>query len=123
MFQHHAAADGIEGSRGEGKFLHLAADEGVGAVDGLTLREQPLEDIYTNCVQVGDRLHPLLSRDAAVRTYPWLLEQYDKQGAARLVGQYAGTLRAVEVPADVSWTIWENEDGTEAVHEVHRVWA
>lgn len=87
------------------------------AVDCMTI-----EDAYGGCVVAQGQVFFLKPCDWAVRTDAWLLGQFDALGHEGLAGKYCGTLRVVEVPADVQWHIFEHEDGSEAVHENHRVW-
>ncbi len=81
------------------------------------------EEAYGGCVVRDGQVFFLKPFDRTVRTDGWLLEQFDALGSEGLAGKYCGTLQAVEVPADVQWHIFEHEDGSEAVHENHRVWS
>lgn len=65
-------------------------------------------------------LHPALP---ALRCDAWLLAQFDVLGGQGIAGKGCGGLKAVLLPSGVGWHIVEDEDGSETVHENHRVWA
>lgn len=81
-----------------------------------------LED-WPNAVLQGEQLYFLITNDTVMRQDPVLLQTLDTQGSGALAGAYCSALTAVEVPDDVAWHIFEYEDGSEAVHENHRVWS
>jgi len=54
-----------------------------------------------------------------VRTDPILIEAVEKLGEE---ANYASLLKIVTIPDDIEWYIWEADDGSEAVHEKHRIW-
>ncbi len=58
-----------------------------------------------------------------LRTDPELLALFDAHGSAALVGPCCLQLKAVEVPDDVAWHLVEHDDGSESIHENHRVWS
>lgn len=80
------------------------------------------EEFLGSCFVENDVVFFLDERNPELRTFPWLIEQYGRIGPAALAGRYSKTLKVVEVPDDVAWHIWQAEDGSESVHEAHRVW-
>ncbi len=77
---------------------------------------------WPNAVVHEGQLYFLMSHSAQLRCDPHLLAQFDARGSEGLCGPYCSQLKAVEVPDDARWHIFEYEDGSEAVHEDHRVW-
>lgn len=78
---------------------------------------------WPNAVLHEGGLFFLLTSHPGVRQDPMLLHKLQTKGSAALVGPYCSSLKAVEVPDGVAWHIFEYEDGSEAVHENHRVWS
>ncbi len=66
------------------------------------------------------KLHFLL-RDGFVRTLPWLVAEVGRRQGQNCTWR-GGSAKVVEVPDGVQWHLWEDDDGSEAVHEAHRVW-
>lgn len=79
-----------------------------------------LVDQYEYAVLHDGHLHFLDDTDGA-RTDPLLLEQLRANGPCALSASDI-PLRIVEIPEDVEWYVFEADDGTESIHEKHRVW-
>ena len=71
------------------------------------------------CVK-GEQLF-FLKDTAALRTLPWLIERIEREGSEALCRRgYNG--KVVEIPDDVRWYIRSEDDGSESIHEEHRIW-
>ena len=79
-------------------------------------------ELYLGGLLKGDMLYFVRADLPALRTDSWLLEQFDKRGANGLLFQKSAKLKVVTIPADVHWHLFVNADGSEAIHEDHRVW-
>lgn len=51
-----------------------------------------------------------------------LISMIEKLGGDKASINPRHPIEIVEIPDDVEWRIWENEDGSETIHEVHRIW-
>lgn len=63
-----------------------------------------------------------LSMDSRLRTSPWLVTKLESEGSANLVAEARTELKIVEIPDSVEWYVYTDDDGSESVHERHRVW-
>lgn len=97
-------------------------DEPLEAADfrGQGESDEELVAHYSGSALVDEKLYFL--KDPAVRTCAWLIEQLESRGYEVMVGNAGRTLKVVEVPDDVQWYLFEAEDGSESIHEKHRVW-
>lgn len=93
--------------------------------DELRLDGQSDEDLlkwHSNAVLRDCLLHFLKARDPGLRTDACLLAALEAYGDIAVRGNDCSCLKVVEVPDDVRWYIREDDDGSESVHEMHRVW-
>lgn len=58
----------------------------------------------------------------AVRSNPWLIAKFEKEGSAGLAAKGANDIKIVEIPRGVECYVLRDDDFSEAVHEQHRVW-
>lgn len=63
-----------------------------------------------------------LNNEVAVRKHPWFIEQIERDPVRVLKPTCLDGLRVVDVPDDVEWYLHTADDGSESVHEKHRVW-
>jgi hypothetical protein len=77
--------------------------------------------LLANSVVRGDDVH-FLDMGVPLRTSTWLLDKLAAEGSASLVARSSQSLKMVEIPEGVNWFVFENDDGSEAVHERHRIW-
>lgn len=68
--------------------------------------------------EILGRYYPYFNDEA--RAHPLLVRVVEEMGDK--ANSKHSTLKIVEVPDDVEWTIWESEEGYESIHEKHRVW-
>ena len=80
-------------------------------------------ELYLGGLLKNDMLYFVRADLPALRTDLWLLEQFDKRGANGLVFRKSAKLKVVTIPADAHWHLFINSDGSEAIHEDHRVWS
>jgi hypothetical protein len=64
----------------------------------------------------------LKDADPALRTDPWLVAQVCVALPTVVKDDYRGGVKIVDVPDGVRWYIRADEDGSEKVHEEHRIW-
>ena len=83
--------------------------------------QEALAALMVNAVRREDDLF-FLNTGAALRTCPWLLALFFAQGSDALVERPGLSLKVVEIPDGVDWYIYSDDDGSEAVHEKHRIW-
>lgn len=57
-----------------------------------------------------------------LQSNPWLIAKFEKDGCASLTARGGSNLKIVEVPSGVSWYLRVEDDGSESVHEEHRIW-
>jgi len=57
----------------------------------------------------------------AYRSHPRLIAAIEDLGERSSSGEHA-SLEIIEIPDNIEWYIYEYEDGTERVHEKHRIW-
>lgn len=57
----------------------------------------------------------------AYRSNPRLIAAIEEVGTEAASGECA-SLAIIEIPDDIEWYVYEHEDGTEWVHEKHRIW-
>lgn len=77
------------------------------------------EEQYTWAVERNGLAYFLELHSRALRTLPWLVE---KVASGELEGRRAQQLRVVNLPEDVAdWYIFVREDGSERIHETHRI--
>jgi len=79
-------------------------------------------DWHANAVLRDGKLHFLKYKDSRVRTDTVLVALLDAHGDAEVRSADCGPLKLVDIPDDVNWYIHSDEDGSESVHETHRVW-
>lgn len=94
-------------------------------VEELRLPGQSDEEVrewHDSAVLQGSNLYFIKDRDAALRTHPYLLQLLEKEGSDAVAGRFCSALKIVEVPDNVEWYLYTHDDGTEAIHERHRVW-
>ena len=94
-------------------------------VEELRLPGQTDEEVrewHDSAVLQGDSLYFLKDRDANLRTLPYLVGLLEDNGSDALTGRFCSSLKIVELPDNVDWYLYSHDDGSEAVHERHRVW-
>jgi hypothetical protein len=77
-------------------------------------------DLYCAFAGITEKDRATFYDSDITRDDPILIQVLERLGANECSDQYA-SLRIVEVPDDVEWTI-EDFDGKEWVAEVHRTW-
>ena len=94
-------------------------------VEELRLPGQTDEEVrewHDSAVLQGDSLYFLKDRNPELRTLPYLVELLEEKGSDALTGRYCSSLKLVEFPDNGEWYLYTHDDGTEAIHERHRVW-
>jgi hypothetical protein len=81
-----------------------------------------LLDWHSSAVMRQGHLHFLKEKDPDLRTDAVLLAALEAYGDTALRGKDCSRLKVVEVPDDVRWYVREDDDGSESIHETHRVW-
>lgn len=82
-----------------------------------------LMEIYENqAVADTNKIH-FLNDGGRMRTNAWLIEQLEQDPVRVITMGYEDTAKVIEIPDDVEWYIHSSEDGSESIHEKHRVWA
>jgi len=84
--------------------------------------DEELLDWHSSAVLREGHLNFLKEKDPGLRTDAVLLAALAAHGDTALRGKDCSHLKVVEVPDDVRWYIREDDDGSESVHETHRVW-
>ena len=79
-------------------------------------------DLKLMTAVVADGNVRVLWPDERVRTLPWLVAEVSRRQGLNCTWR-GGRATIVEVPAGVEWYVYENEDGSESIHEGHRVWS
>lgn len=78
---------------------------------------------WPNGIIQDGKLYFLNENQQELRTDLELLALFDAHGSDALRGPFCLQLKVVEVPDDVAWHLVEHEDGSESIHENHRVWS
>lgn len=88
-------------------------------------RNAPHHDaLIANTVIRGELIYFLNTRSAEFRTCAWLIAKVASEGSERIVPAGSGhRVKIVEIPEGVDWYIYSDDDGTETIHEQHRVWS
>lgn len=94
-------------------FAHAGAPgTGGDAEDGLLT--------YSHSCVRGDQIY-FLKDGPELRAHPWLIAQIEQKGSAAICRKdYNG--KVIEIPSDVRWYVYADDDGSESIHEVHRTW-
>lgn len=87
-----------------------------------------IDPFFRNMVE--DSRHTVVIDDNAfelpmsieVRSNPWLVAKFEGEGSAGLVAPGAPDIKFVEIPLGVECYVYKDDDFSEAVHEMHRVW-
>jgi hypothetical protein len=85
-----------------------------------------LEDEFQDCLVEGEKVYFLETGTPEFRTLPWLLERFTAGELLALLalreGESPPALKVVEIPDDVKWHLYKDDDGSEMVRENARVW-
>jgi hypothetical protein len=81
-----------------------------------------LLDWHSSAVLREGHLYFLKEKEPGLRTDAVLLTALEAYGDTALRGKDCGRLKILEVPDEARWYIREEDDGSESVHEMHRVW-
>lgn len=99
---------------------HLVADF------DMPRQRENLEDEFQDCLVEGENVYFLENGTPEFRTLPWLLA---KHAAGELLamlalspGESPPAIKVVEIPDDVKWHLYKDDDGSEMVRENARVW-
>jgi hypothetical protein len=65
-------------------------------------------------------LYRATEKDA--RTLPWLVAEVERRQGRNCTWR-GGCAKVVAVPDEVEWLLYEADDGSESIHEAHRIWA
>jgi hypothetical protein len=90
---------------------------------GLTAGSDDAElDLKLMTAVIADGKVRVLWRDERVRTLPWLVAEVQRRQGLNCTWR-GGPAVVVEVPDGVDWYVYVDDNGSESVHEKHRVWA
>lgn len=87
-----------------------------------TESEATLLGRYWSAVMQDGFLRFLDTESTALRTDPLLVEKLEREGDAGLRGPVGSRLAIVDVPDEIDWYIFVDDDGSEAVCEKSRMW-
>lgn len=89
-------------------------------------QHENLEEEFSDCLVVGEKAYFLETGTPDFRTLPWLLQKFSSGELPALFslkrGEPPPTLKVVEIPDDVKWHLYKDDDGSEMVRENARVW-
>jgi hypothetical protein len=77
---------------------------------------------HTTAVLRGGILYFLKEKARELRTDPELVALIEAQGSAVVQENGRDDLKLVEIPDDIDWYIRTEDDGSESIHESHRIW-
>lgn len=91
--------------------------------DGLPTGSNELQRLFGDRAVITESyIYFFKSQVAALRTNPWLIEQAEQDVARVVVAGYEKGVKVVELPDGVKWYLRCDDDGSESIHEEHRVW-
>lgn len=82
-------------------------------------REMVINTPHT--IVIGDDAFEL-PMSIAVRSNPWLISKFEKEGSASLTAKGANAIKIVAIPQGIECYVYRYEDFAEEIHEQHRVW-
>lgn len=77
---------------------------------------------YKSAVLRDGILYFLKDKAQELRTDAELVALIEARGSAAVQDSGRDGLKVVEIPEGVDWYIRTEEDGSESIHEVHRIW-
>lgn len=83
--------------------------------------QKRLLECYPGTVVDTEKIH-FVSDHAAIRANPWLIEQVERDPVRVIDLKRLDGVKVCDIPDDIQWYIREDDDGSESIHEVHRVW-
>jgi hypothetical protein len=86
--------------------------------------DQNSRDMILNAphtVVIGDDAFEL-PMSIEVRSNPWLIAKFEKEGSAGLSAKEGRQIKIVEIPEGIEYYIYRDDDASEEVHETHMVW-
>lgn len=82
-----------------------------------------LMEIYSSQAVADHNKIYFLNDGAQVRTNKWLIEQIEQDPVRVIEMGYEDTAKIVDIPDGIQWYMHASEDGSESIHEHHRVWS
>lgn len=88
---------------------------------GVEAQKRLLECYSSNAVVDTEKIH-FLNNIVAIRSNLWLIEQVERDPIRVIDLSGLHSVRVCEIPDGIKWYLHEDDDGSESIHEEHRIW-
>jgi hypothetical protein len=92
-------------------------------VDGTAQSTEELEQMFGEHAIVTEFvLYFFKDKSPRLRTDPWLIGQVEHDVRRVVKPGYEDGVKVLDIPDDVKWYLRAEDDGSESIHEEHRIW-